>query len=97
MLYAFLRRQSLIERRERLAGQDLPAGALWYDLFEPTVEERALAALAAAGIPAVLPARPHGSAHNVAVLVPRSRNDEAMALLHGLFVVGGDHPSLAGR
>ena len=42
MLYAFLRRQSLIERRERLAGQDLPAGALWYDLFEPTVEERAL-------------------------------------------------------
>lgn len=63
----------------------------------PAVEERALAALAAAGIPAVLPARPHGSAHNVAVLVPRSRNDEAMALLHGLFVVGGDHPSLAGR
>jgi magnesium transporter len=42
MLYAFLRRQSLIERRERLAGQDLPAGAIWYDLFEPTVEERAL-------------------------------------------------------
>lgn len=42
MLYVFTRRQGLIERRERLDGQDLPAGALWYDLYEPTAEERAL-------------------------------------------------------
>ena len=96
MLYAFLRRQSLIERRERLAGQDLPAGALWYDLFEPTVEERALGVLAAAGIPAVLPSRVNASPHNIAVLVPRARNDEAMALLHQHFIVGGDHPNLLG-
>ena len=42
MLYVFTRRQGLIERRERLEGQDLPPGALWYDLYEPTAEERAL-------------------------------------------------------
>lgn len=42
MLYAFIRRQGLTERRERLAGQDLPPGAVWYDLFDPSAEERAL-------------------------------------------------------
>jgi magnesium transporter len=42
MLFVFVRRQTLVERREWLAGQELPRGALWYDLFEPTAEERAL-------------------------------------------------------
>jgi magnesium transporter len=42
MLYAFIRRQGLTERRERLAGQDLPAGAVWYDLYDPSAEERAI-------------------------------------------------------
>ena len=63
----------------------------------PAVEERALGVLAAAGIPAVLPSRVNASPHNVAVLVPRARNDEAMALLHGHFCVGGEHPNLMGK
>jgi len=63
----------------------------------PRVEERALGVLAAAGIPAVLPSRVNASPHNVAVLVPRARNDEAMALLHSHFCVGGEHPNLMGK
>ena len=54
----------------------------------PGVEERALGVLRAAGIPCVLPSRANGSAHNVAVLVPRARNDEALKLLHQHFVAG---------
>ena len=54
----------------------------------PGVEERALGVLRGAGIPCAMPSRPNGSAHNVAVLVPRERNDEAQGLLHKHFVAG---------
>ncbi|MBM3480891.1 MAG: magnesium transporter, partial [Alphaproteobacteria bacterium] len=39
MLYAFIRRGSLVERAEILAGQDVPAEAFWLDLHEPGADE----------------------------------------------------------
>ena len=39
MLYAFIRRGSLVERIEILAGHDVPADAFWLDLFEPGADE----------------------------------------------------------
>lgn len=41
MLYAFTPRDAHVERTEIFSGQALPANVLWFDLFEPTAEERA--------------------------------------------------------
>ncbi len=41
MIYAFIPRDAHVERVEVLSGQPLPPTAMWFDLYEPTVEERA--------------------------------------------------------
>ncbi|MBL8702990.1 MAG: magnesium transporter CorA family protein [Alphaproteobacteria bacterium] len=41
MLYAFVPRDAHVERTEIFSGQPLAPNAIWLDLFEPTVEERA--------------------------------------------------------
>jgi aspartokinase len=50
------------------------------------VAARALAALAAGGVPAVMPEYVNGSQHSLSILVPLARRKDALQLLHKTFI-----------
>jgi len=64
MLYAYLRRDALVERIEIRGDAPLPAEALWLDLHDPTEAERAAVEMAL-GIALPLPEAIEGGTRTI--------------------------------